>query len=200
MASGARRQRERAETRERILAAAIEIAHEEGWQGVTMRKIAERIEYTHAALYAYFATKEALLLALFRQGTAVLVADLDAATVAADDPDDALLAVGRAYWGFAWRHRELYAVMNGTAGLSLDHPDTIAEGRRIGDAVGATIRALIARHGATTDDLDTEITLLWAAIHGLIALALAGRLPQEAGERYLVRLAHNARTAWGIAP
>ncbi len=200
MPSAERRQRERSETHDRILHAAVALAHEEGWQGVTMRKIAERIEYTHAALYPYFATKEVLLLALFRHGTDLLIADIHAASAAATIPDDALLAVARAYWDFAWRHRELYEVMNGLGGVSLSHPDTVREGQRIGDAVSATIRAALAHHDATLDDLDAEITLLWASLHGLIALALAGRLPQEASARYLVRLVHNARAAWGIAP
>lgn len=200
MPSQERRQRERATTRERILHAAVEIAREEGWQGVTMRKIAERIEYTHAALYAYFAMKEVLLLALFRQGTDLLIAEFDAARADAASPDAAFVAVARVYWEFAWRQRELYEVMNGLGGITLDHPDTVAEGRRIGDAVSATIRAVLAHHGATVDDADAEITLLWGAMHGLVALSLAGRLPRDSAERYVTRLVHNARAAWGIAP
>lgn len=63
-----KRHRRRDATRQRILAAATEIAADEGWPGVTMRKIADRIDYSHPALYAYFATKEDLLLALLRAG------------------------------------------------------------------------------------------------------------------------------------
>lgn len=199
MLSQERRQRERAATRDRILQAAVALAHEEGWQGVTMRKIADRIEYTHAALYAYFATKEVLLLALFRQGTDLLLADLEATRATAASPDDALLAVARAYWEFAWRQRELYEVMNGLGGVTLDHPDTVAEGRRIGDVMDVAIRAVLAHHGAMLDDVEAEITLLWGAMHGLVALSLAGRLAREDAAGYVTRLVHNARIAWGIA-
>jgi Bacterial regulatory proteins, tetR family len=46
------RERERQEIRQRILSAAREIAAEEGWQAVTTRKVAERIEYSQSTIYA----------------------------------------------------------------------------------------------------------------------------------------------------
>ena len=51
-------------TRRLILDAATELAAAEGWPSVTMRKVADRVNYSHPALYAYFATKDDLLLAL----------------------------------------------------------------------------------------------------------------------------------------
>ena len=65
-----RKERERRAMAEGILAAARAIAGEEGWPAVTMRKIAARIEYSPPALYEYFDSKEAILLALLRRGYA----------------------------------------------------------------------------------------------------------------------------------
>src|SRR5207245_8809596 len=63
-----RRERERQATQQAILQAALEIASEEGWQAVTIRRVAERIEYSPSAIYKYFEDKEAILFALLRQG------------------------------------------------------------------------------------------------------------------------------------
>src|SRR6266849_4709924 len=63
-----RRERECQELRQAILSAARDIAAREGWQEVTIRKIAEAIEYTPPIIYEYFASKEALLLELLREG------------------------------------------------------------------------------------------------------------------------------------
>src|SRR5512135_3451537 len=68
-----RRERERQEIRRRILSTAREIAAEEGWQAVTTRKVAERIEYSQSTIYEYFENKEAILLALLRSGYEQLV-------------------------------------------------------------------------------------------------------------------------------
>ncbi|HEY8369587.1 MAG TPA: helix-turn-helix domain-containing protein, partial [Thermodesulfobacteriota bacterium] len=56
-----RRERERAATRAKILDAARELFVSEGYDAVTMRRIADRIEYTAAALYRHFPDKRALL-------------------------------------------------------------------------------------------------------------------------------------------
>lgn len=56
------------ETRINILKAALEIVQTEGWQALSMRKIADAIEYTAPIIYEYFANKEAIILELTRQG------------------------------------------------------------------------------------------------------------------------------------
>ena len=56
-----RREREREEIRTRILDAARELFASEGVESVTMRRIADRIEYSPTAIYFHFRDKEALL-------------------------------------------------------------------------------------------------------------------------------------------
>ena len=56
-----RRDREREEIRTRILDAARELFATEGYEAVTMRRIADRIEYSATAIYFHFRDKEALL-------------------------------------------------------------------------------------------------------------------------------------------
>ena len=61
VASKDRIQRLKDDTRANILEASIDIVKGEGWQALSMRKIAEKIEYTAPIIYEYFANKEAIL-------------------------------------------------------------------------------------------------------------------------------------------
>src|SRR5215831_9675639 len=81
----ARRERERQELRGQILRAAREIARAEGWQAVTVRKIADQVEYSPAAIYEYFDSKEAILYALMVEGFRLILAELQRAATAEPD-------------------------------------------------------------------------------------------------------------------
>ena len=56
-----RKERERKELRQQILDAARELFVHEGYENVSMRKIADKIEYSPAAIYTYFANKDEIL-------------------------------------------------------------------------------------------------------------------------------------------
>lgn len=62
-----RRERERAEKTALIVDATRELCLREGYEAVTMRKIAEAIEYSPAAIYQYFKNKEALVSEIIRK-------------------------------------------------------------------------------------------------------------------------------------
>jgi AcrR family transcriptional regulator len=196
LASQERRRRMHAATREQILEAALSIAHTEGWQGVTMRKIGDRIEYTHAAIYAYFSTKEELLLALAQGGNQQLYSELEAARIAAPEPREALISLAAAYWRFARQHPELYQVIHGLGGLPLRHPNTEADERRVAEPVVAVIVALLG----DIDDVEVKVALLWSTIHGLITLTMAGRFTEAEAERIIQQMLQDTLIAWGIRP
>src|SRR5690348_8925688 len=108
-----RRQRERDELRRAILDTAREIAAAEGWGAVTIRRVAEKIEYSPPVIYEHFASKEQLVVELFRQGFRELLAEMRGAREANADPTEALLAIGRAYWNFSVAHPEMHLGVHG---------------------------------------------------------------------------------------
>src|SRR5829696_5407809 len=63
-----RQERERVATSRAILDAARELFVAEGYQNVSIRKIAEKIEYSPAAIYSYFPSKDDIFLALAEEG------------------------------------------------------------------------------------------------------------------------------------
>src|SRR5262249_7451082 len=92
-----RRERERQAIRQSILSAARAIAAEEGWQAVTTRKVAERIEYSQPTIYEYFENKEAILLALLHHGYERLLQAMQHAARGTQEPEERLLAICEAY-------------------------------------------------------------------------------------------------------
>jgi AcrR family transcriptional regulator len=63
-----RRERERADAQESILSSARDLARRDGWDAVTMRRLADEIEYSANFAYRYFAGRDDILLALVREG------------------------------------------------------------------------------------------------------------------------------------
>jgi AcrR family transcriptional regulator len=112
-----RRQRERDELRRAILDSARKIASTEGWSAVTIRRVADEIEYSPPVIYEHFASKEDIVVALFREGFRELLGEMRAAVQSHTDPDEALLGVGRAYWNFSVAHPEMHLGMHGETGL-----------------------------------------------------------------------------------
>ncbi|HLW47094.1 MAG TPA: helix-turn-helix domain-containing protein [bacterium] len=108
-----RRQREREELRRAILDTAREIAAAEGWSAVTIRRVADRIEYSPPVIYEHFSSKEDIVVELFRQGFRELLQEMRVARDAETDPVEALLAVGRVYWSFSVAHPEMHLGMHG---------------------------------------------------------------------------------------
>lgn len=193
-----RKERQRRAVAEGILAAARAIAAGEGWPSVTIRKIAARIEYSPPAIYEYFDSKEAILLALMRRGYAEQLAAVERAVRAAGGPEDALIGLGRAYLDFASGAPDLYQVMYNLGGVSLPAAEARREGVKIGAVVGAVIEAILRQNGRAPDDIEGKVTLLWGTMHGLAALLMAGRIvgghPEAA--RLAEQAARDALAAW----
>src|SRR5258705_3392531 len=84
-----RHEREREAVARAILDAARELFVAEGYQNVSIRKIAERIEYSPAAIYGYFPSKDDIFLALAEEGFRLLFAPSEKVSPA--DPIDQIL-------------------------------------------------------------------------------------------------------------
>src|SRR5687768_15381962 len=115
MASKDRILRLKEETRVNILDAAFHIVKKEGWQALSMRKIAEEIEYTAPIIYEYFANKEAILEALSKQGFILLTRQMQEACDKVGTPEEKIEAAWMAYWNFAFAEKEYYQLMFGVS-------------------------------------------------------------------------------------
>ena len=174
-----RRERERQEMRTRILDAARELFAEEGYDAVTMRKIAERIEYSPTAIYFHFRDKQTLLRELVDADFGALAHEFRKIARIAD-PVDRLRKIGRAYVGFAMSHPNHYRLMFMTPHPEAMKPEdsAIKRGNPEEDAYAflkATIEEGIAagRFRPEFSDPDFVSQLVWAGTHGVVSLHIA---------------------------
>lgn len=176
-----RKERERAERERLIVATARELAEQQGWDAVTTRRLAERIEYSQPVLYSHFRGKREIIGAVALEGAAELAAAVRAATAAADGPRERVAALARAYLDFAARNPAVYdALFQLDGGLAYAQEDTPEP---LKDAFAALLECLADVAGdGVHPGMFTEV--FWAALHGLATLTRAGRLlPEDAEPR-----------------
>lgn len=179
-----RKQRQRAEREVLITAAARRIAAEEGWPAVTVRRLAEAIEYSQPVLYSHFENRDAVVAAVAIEGFRELAALLGkAAGASTADPAAAAGAVAAAYLTFAIDQPALYAAMfTMPTSLHFAAVDTPPEARAAFVALAAVV---------PEPDRDTATELFWATLHGLAGLDRSGRIRPGAREERLVMAVRN---------
>jgi len=106
-----RRRREKEELRQQILDVAKDIAANDGWQNVTIRKICEKIHYTAPVIYQYFESKEMILQSLRQDGFLHIFKMFEEVNLKYKKPEKRLFEYGLTWWNFAMKNTELYQVM-----------------------------------------------------------------------------------------
>ena len=235
-----RRQREREELRRAILETARGIAAAEGWAAVTIRRVADKIEYSPPVIYEHFGSKEEIVIALFRQGFRELLEEMRAARKAQSDrPVEAFFAIARAYWAFSVAHPEMHLGIHGetafeacaprspharaadgssvshrpfdevhdreewlrffgsrTAEIPADEP--FPETREIFVTVRDALEQALGDRAGDLESLSWKVVTLWAAVHGLVTLAMAGMIPngRKTGAELVVKIGRDLLAAW----
>ena len=174
MASKERIQRLKEETRVNILDAAYKIAKEEGWQALSMRKIADEIEYTAPIIYEYFANKEAILEELNKKGYHLLTQEMEAAKNQHKEPAAQLEAIWMAYWNFAFAHKELYQLMFGVS-MNCCMMQKASEVEAPSRLVSEVIRELLNGTNTSENEVCRRYYTFWSVVHGLVSINLVNR-------------------------
>jgi AcrR family transcriptional regulator len=187
MASKERIQRLKDDTRCNILSASLDIVKEEGWPALSMRKIADKIEYTAPIIYEYFSNKDAILQELTRMGYVKLAKQMEESRAKLSDPAQQLEAMWMAYWNFAFENKELYKVMYGVevncCALENACPDLKAPMNMLWDK----IEEITPAERRTEEYIDTKYYTFWSVVHGLISINLTKQLTSEELNRQVLR-------------
>ncbi len=175
-----RKTRQKLELRERILDAARRIVMREGFGALSMRRIADAIEYSPATLYLHFESRDAIARALCAEGYAQLLASIEP-LVAIADPAARLKAIGRAYVAFGVAHPQTYrlifmedpsytgAALAGEKGADAAENADDAAFRLMVESIDA-LKAEDRLRGAPDSQVCAEA--FWATMHGIVALNL----------------------------
>jgi AcrR family transcriptional regulator len=167
-------------TRERILTCASMLYAEDGLVGFSMRKIADKVGVSAAALYRHYEDKEALLMAICEEGFRIFGNYLFQA-LHASTPLDRLHETGEGYLQFALGNPHYYRVIFmtpvesfGWKKLPEGNQDNFSSSFQfLIDRVRECIDAKVLREG---DPTALSFTI-WAHVHGLVSLRLAGHVP-----------------------
>jgi AcrR family transcriptional regulator len=175
MSVQSRKERERAQRHQLIVTAARELAEAEGWDAVTTRRLADRVEYSQPVLYTHFPSREAIVREVAIQGFAELAAELRGARLAGESPEAAIAGLAAAYLRFARSRPALYeAMFTMPIGVRFATEQTPAALRDGFGELAAALRPLAAGR-----DIGTYAEVVWSALHGLAALGAGQRLSPD---------------------
>lgn len=178
MGTKERRDRERQEMRTRILDAARELFAGQGYDAISMRRIAEKIEYSPTAIYVHFKDKEALFQELCEADFRALAVEFGR-IAEIRDPVDRLSAIGHAYLRFGLGHPSHYRLMFMTPRLPSKGTEGALERGNPEEDAYAFLRGTVAeaisdeRLRAGLDDPDLVAQAVWAGVHGVVSLYIA---------------------------
>ncbi len=175
MSIAERKLRQKDEVRSSILRASWKIVQKEGWQALSIRKIAQAIEYSTPVIYDHFANKEAILFEFTRQGFQLLNEQLLKAKQQSSLPDQQLTDMADAYWSFAFSHKEYYQLMYGLGMPTCETVAQIAELNSFSELILDAIRNLIAKSSNPSTDAFLKLHTYWSMLHGLISINMMSK-------------------------
>lgn len=171
-----RKEREKAEMRRRIVDVAIQMFVNDGYEKVSIRNIADKIEYSPATIYLYYKDKDQLLYDVQTEAFNKL-AEAITEKVTSKDPFKRLEQLSYAYVEFAWDHPELYdlmfiikAPMN-----AIEEEEKWESGDNAYGALFLLVKECIEKKLIRFKDPVLGTMSMWAFAHGFISLQLRGR-------------------------
>jgi AcrR family transcriptional regulator len=167
------RQRRHRKTRQAILDAAGRIVARKGIQDLSMREIARQIDYSPAALYEYFASKEEIVQTLCVEGHARLSAYMRQVDESLP-PTDYLVEIGLAYIAFALNDPDHYLLMFTNLPAKTELEDMLSGGSSFPILLQAIQRGIEAGVFKTRVGfgLHEMAYAAWSLVHGIAMLRI----------------------------
>ena len=177
-----RRERERAEMTERILSEARGMFVREGYEAVTLRKIANAIEYSPATIYQYFKDKQDLVLAIIRADYIDLSNTLlKCQTI--NDPLARVIEMARSYADWGISHPNHYRLLLAPPpAWTPKRQDLWQQDKPLLEQDALFLLNLVVEQGIRAGMLKEKYTdskliaaTLWAGLHGVIMLEITAQ-------------------------
>jgi len=172
-----RRLREKEKVRTAILTTAWQMVKDEGWQSLSIRKIADAIEYSVPVIYDHFESKEAILAHFAKEGLRLLTKKIQQAKEKFSDPVDQLKAMADAYWNFALKNREYYQLMYGVGMACCEGEKCLEDKEGFDYFVMESIKAAISKSKQPGANACLKYHTFWSILHGLVSIKIMGNSP-----------------------
>ncbi|HEY0712067.1 MAG TPA: TetR/AcrR family transcriptional regulator [Polyangia bacterium] len=164
-----------------LIAAGVEILSKEGVAGLSLRKVALRAGVSHAAPYAHFADKPALIAAISTEGFERLYrAIANAVAKHTGDPAAQLVAGAWAYVDFALSDPDHFKVtLSGVVEKEDEHPAFVAVSKKSFGLVVEIVRACQEAGVLRVGPVELCAVTVWSLMHGLVSLLLEKQIPRS---------------------
>ncbi|HXX58047.1 MAG TPA: TetR/AcrR family transcriptional regulator [Thermodesulfovibrionales bacterium] len=178
-----RKEREKERLRDLILTAAMKLFLKEGYERITLRRIAEEIEYSPATIYLHFRDKDEILYALHEKGFEEFY-KRQQTVLSIKDPLRRLKRHGQVYVEFALENPEYYDlmfIMRGPA-KKIRQREEWHIGRRSYEFLRENVKDCMEAGRLPGGDLDVATFSLWSHVHGIASLIIRERcamFPEE---------------------
>jgi len=178
-----RKEREKLEMRQLIVKTAMQLFIEKGIENVSIRAIAEKIEYSPGSIYSYFKDKGEIIHAIHTEGFEKLYA-MQKTLDDVKDPAEKLRRMGRIYMQFALENKDYYDLMFIAKGVAekISEKQEWDVGQRSFNYLRDNVNDLIEQGYIVNADVDSATFAIWGFVHGMAALIIRGRcamLPDE---------------------
>jgi AcrR family transcriptional regulator len=194
MGARERRKRESEELKGKILAAAAEVLAEDGYKGLSLRKIAARIEYSPAIIYHYSRDKAEIVSRVVAEGYGRILAQLKAVRVFPEDPVKTFLLAARSYVDLGLQNANLFrAVLLNDIGEASAQVGMLEEGLSKSRESLSLLSGMIGRfvESGKFRPVEAELSaqVMWSALHGLLTrFILEPDVPPSRREKLLRHL------------
>lgn len=172
-----RKERDKMEMKDRILQSAHQLFVEKGFEQVSIRNIAEAIEYSPATIYLYFKDKDEIFLALhgeaFKNFNAFVVP-----IMTIKDPLERLFALGEKYMEFAYEYPKYYEIMFITESPMRceENSEEWKEGERTLSFLEGIVEECKGEGHFKGQNSKVLSFGIWSFMHGMVSLRLRDRL------------------------
>lgn len=181
-----RKIRQKEEFRASILEAAWLQVLTDGWQSLSIRKIADAIEYSIPVIYNHFENKEAILLEFTKEGFQKLADALVEVKSRSTEPSEQLEAMAHAYWDFAFEHKEYYQLMFGLGIPACEMVNQIAEMKHMTGIMITTIQEAIASSSNAETNYFLKYHTYLSILHGLVSIEMIQKVGKPDPEKKLI--------------
>lgn len=171
--SAKRRAKQKEELRRAILDAARDLFHKHGYEGFSLRQVAEEVGYSPTTIYLYFSDKDELLLHVCLEGFQTFGAMLRTGYESSDDSREKLEALGEQYFKFALDNPANYRLMfmQRTDMRMEELPEGYVAPDDSFSYLARTVQECIDA-GYLHGDAKTLTNFIWSGVHGIVSLAL----------------------------
>ena len=172
-----------------LIQAGIEVLSKQGVNGLSLRKVAKQAGVSHAAPYAHFSDKQALVAAISTEGYRRLYEQISTASQSQHgNPQSQLVEAAWAYVQFALREREHFKItLSAAVEKEKDYPAFVHMSTQSFELVEEIVAACQAVGVLNPGPTDLVAVSVWSLVHGFVSLLLEGQISHKVLDRWTLR-------------